>query len=186
MNRVRYALLVILIAVFVHSCSSLSSTESRLREWQRGVWVSGGGAYTIWTDTHYFVVSVAGDSVSANIYCGSSQVRFTDKGVARRQNVRVRQLPGKALKNFSDFSMYTEGDGGGVEEAQLEIDINKFEAGTCNIVEGVIYDSVTEETSEYIILSTCNGDRVKLFSDGRSLYMPAGGGEHWSYRLESW
>jgi hypothetical protein len=95
-------------------------------------------------------------------------------------------MPGSALQIFNDYSMYDEGDGGGVVEAQLEIDINMFKAGTCNIVEGVIYDSVTEETPDYILLSSCNGDRIKLFSDGRSLFMPAGGGESWSFRLESW
>jgi hypothetical protein len=50
----------------------------------------------------------------------------------------------------------------------------------------VIYDSVEEETDEYILLATCNGDKEKIFSDGRSVYMPANGGEYWAYRIESW
>ena len=85
-----------------------------------------------------------------------------------------------------DFSMYTEGKSCGVEEAPLEIDRSLFKPGVCNIVEGVIYDSVTEETSEYILLSSCNGDQIKLFSDGRSLYRSADGHESWSWRIESW
>lgn len=186
MYKARSILLIVLMAALIHSCSSPPTTEDKLREWYRGVWLSDSGTYTVWTDTHYFVVSAVGDSARANIYCGSSQVRFTDKGIARRQNVRLRQLPGKAREIFNDFSMYAEGDDGSVVEAPLEIDMNLFEAGTCNIVEGVIYDSLTEETADYIFLSSCQGDRIKLFSDGRSVYMPAGGGESWSYRIESW
>ena len=174
-----------LILLFVVSCISPPSTEEKLREWQRGVWVSDGGAYTIWTDTHYFVVSAAGDSTKANIYCGSSRVCYTEKGIARHQNLRVRQSPNQAMRITSDFSMYVENVDNGLSEAPLEIDMTLFKPGACNIVEGVIYDSVTEETSDYILLSSCNGDRIKLFSDGRFLYQSSDGFGSWSYRIES-
>ena len=82
--------------------------------------------------------------------------------------------------------MYGEYDENGVDDVPLEIDIGKFEAGTCNIVDGVIYDSVTEETPDYIVLSTCNGYEIKLFSDGRSVFMSPDGIESWSFRLETW
>ena len=31
-----------------------------------------------------------------------------------------------------------------------------------------------------------NSSDEKIFSDGRSVYLPAGGGEFWAYRVESW
>ena len=186
MKRAGSILMIVLTAALVHSCSTTPTTESRLREWYRGVWLSDGGGYTVWTDAHYFVVSAAGDSSRINLYCGSSQVRYTDKGIARRQTLRIRQLPGSALQTFNDYSMYDEGEDGGVAEAPLEINMNLFEPGVCNVVKGVIYDSVTEETPEYIVLSSCNGDRIKIFSDGRMLYIPSGGRESWSYRIETW
>lgn len=186
MNRGRSFVFSALIVCFGFSCSSPPSTGEKLREWQRGVWVSTGGAYTVWTDTHYFVVSAAGDSTKPQIYCGSSRVRFTDRGVARHQNLRVRQTPNTAMRIYGDYSMYSESEIGGVGETLLEIDMTLFEPGICNTVEGVIYDSVTEETSEYILLASCNGDQIKLFSDGRSLYLSSDGNESWSYRIESW
>ena len=82
--------------------------------------------------------------------------------------------------------MYTESEEGGVVEAPLEIDMSNFSPGVCNIVEGIIYDSVTEETPEYILLSSCNGDEIQLFSDGRYLYKSSDGSESWSYRIETW
>ena len=135
---------------------------------------------------HYFVVSAAGDSTKANIYCGSSRVRFTDKGIARHQNLRLRETPNTALLISGDYSMYREDENGGVVEAPLEIDMSQFQPGTCNTVEGVIYDSVTEATEEYILLSSCFGDKIKLFGDGRSLFLSADGSETWSYRIETW
>ena len=174
------------LVFLVLSCSSPQSTGSKLREWQQGVWLSSGGAYSIWTDTHYFVVSAAGDSTSAQIYCGSSRVKFTDKGIARHQNLRVRQTPNSSMLVSGDYSMYSESENGGAEEAPLEVDLALFKPGVCNVSDGVIYDSVMEETSGYILMSSCDGDQIKLFSDGRFLYMPSGGGEIWSYRIESW
>ncbi len=69
-------------------------------------------------------------------------------------------------------------------EAPLAIDPELFRAGVCNIKEGTIYDSITESTDEYILLSTCNGDKEKIFSNGVSVYMPAGGGQYYAYRIE--
>ena len=62
----------------------------------------------------------------------------------------------------------------------------QFQPGKCNIHEGIIYDSLAEETDDYILLATCNGDKEKIFSDGRSVYMPADGGEFWAHRIEAW
>jgi len=185
-KRARPLIVLTLIGCLAGGCASRPSTADKLREWQHGVWVSTGGVYTVWTDSHYFVVSATGDSTKANIYCGSSRIRFTDKGVARHQNLRLRQTPDSAMLVHGDYSMYFEGENGGVEEAPLEIDLDQFKPGTCNVVEGVIYDSVSEETPEYILLSSCNGDQIKLFRNGRSLYRSADGYEAWSYRIESW
>ena len=54
-----------------------------------------------------------------------------------------------------------------------------------HFVDGIIYDSVTEVTDEYILLATCNGDKEKIFSNGTSAYLPAGGGEFYSLRIEN-
>jgi len=182
-----YVNLLLMMSGFllVQACSHSDQTSQLLQEWQLGVWVSDSGGYSIWTPTHYFVVSAAGDSSKANIYCGSSRVVYTDHGVARAQNLRVRQTQGSPLKIIADYSMYDEGPHGGMVEEPLNVDMAQFQPGTCNIVGGVIYDSVTEKTPEYILLSSCNGDQVKLFSDGRSLYISANGNESWSYRIES-
>jgi hypothetical protein len=168
------------------SCASPPSTKDKLLEWQRGVWISTGGAYTVWTNTHYFVVQASGDTSNAQIYCGSSRIRFTDKGVARHQNLRIRQTPNTALLINCDYSMFSESNNGGLLEAHLQIDMAMFTPDECKIVEGVIYDSVAEETDEYILLSSCNGDQIKLYNNGRSLYISSNGSEHWSYRIESW
>ena len=139
------------------------------------------GSYAIYTDSHYFVISASGDSTEANIYCGGSQLKFTDKGMARKQYLRIRKLPAGDLQFFKGST----GSGASIE-SPLELDMTQFQPGACNLHEGIIYDSVTEETGLYILLSTCNGDREKIFSDGRSVYMPASGGEFWARRIESW
>ncbi len=69
-------------------------------------------------------------------------------------------------------------------EVPMTIDPALFTPGACNIKDGIIYDSIVEATDEYILLSTCNGDREKIFSNGISVYMPAGGGEAYAYRVE--
>ena len=69
-------------------------------------------------------------------------------------------------------------------EASMPFDSTLFKPDICNIVDGVIYDAVIEATDEYIMLATCNGDKVKIFSNGVSVYLPAGGGEFYSYRVE--
>ena len=186
MIRANIFVIIVLILCIGLSCASPPSTKDKLLEWQRGVWITTGGAYTIWTNTHYFVVQASGDTSKANIYCGSSRVRFTDKGVARHQNLRIRQAQNTALLITGDYSMFSESDAGGLLEAPLIIDMTMFTPDECNVVEGVIYDAVSEETDEYILLSSCNGDQIKLFNDGRSLYISSDGTEHWSYRIESW
>ena len=139
------------------------------------------GSYAIYTESHYFVVSARGDSACENIYCGASQIKFTDKGIARKQTLRIRKLPDGELMMSKDPSPSTD-----QEHALFEIDLTLFEPGSCNIKDGIIYDSVTEESEKFILLSTCNGDKEKIFSDGRSAYLPAGGGEYWATRIEAW
>ncbi len=186
MYKVRFAVIIALAFCFASPCFSQPSTASKLQEWKRGVWLSSGGGYAVWTDTHYFVVWGSGEGAKAQVYCGSSRVRYTDKGIARHQNLRIRKTPSSELRIKDDYSMYPESENGGVVEAPLEIDMSNFSPGVCNIVEGVIYDSVTEETPEYILLSSCNGDEIQLFSDGRYLYKSSDGSETWSYRIETW
>lgn len=155
-----------------------SSEVNKLVEWRKGVWLLGDGSYAIYTDTHYFVVMVSGDSASPNIYCGASQVKYHPKGMARRQVIRVRQFPGGDLTSFKKNVLDRNG------EMPLVIDTTLFAPNTCNIKDGIIYDSITEMTDEYILLSTCNGDKEKIFSDGKAAYLPAGGGEFYSTRIE--
>ncbi len=177
---------VAMAACFVDPVSAQISTAEKIHDWQRGVWLSSDGGYAVWTDTHYFVVWGSGDGAESQVYCGSSRVRYTDKGIARNQNLRIRKTRNAELRITTGYSMYGEPENGHVAEEPLAIDMNQFTPGKCNIVDGVIYDSVTEETTEYILLSSCNGDKMQLFSDGRSLYKSSDGSETWSYRIETW
>ncbi len=166
------------------SCSSPppdETTGDKLRRWRRGVWQLSDGSYAIYTDAHYFVVSASGDSVRQNVYCGGSRIAITDKGMAREQRLRVRMVPGGELRISKDAPLSIA-----EARASLQVDLSLFQPGTCNIEEGIIYDSVTEVSDTCIVLATCNGDREKIFSDGRSAYMPATGGEYWARRIESW
>ena len=169
MYQFRFVVVLVLAVFFASPCFSEPSTATKLREWKRGVWLSSGGGYAVWTDTHYFVVWGSGEEGKAQVYCGSSRVRYTDKGIARHQNLRIRKTPSSELRITDDYSMYTENEDEGVAEEPLGVDMSQFSPGACNIVDGVIYDSVTEETSEYILLSSCNGDKLQIFSNGRSL-----------------
>ena len=182
----RSVIVVFLAVFFAGSCSAQTSTAEKLRDWRRGVWLSPGGGYAVWTATHYFVVWGSGEDSKAQVYCGSSRVQYTDMGIARHQNLRIRKTSNTELRISDGYSMYSEPKDGRVVEEPLEVDMDQFSPGTGNMVGGVIYDSVTEETSEYILLSSCNGDKVQLFSDGRSLYKSSGGSETWSYRIETW
>jgi hypothetical protein len=175
-----YSILIIVIFVLVAvSCSvPPMDTKTKLAEWRKGVWLAGDGSYTIYTDTHYFVVMASGDSSSANIYCGASQVRYHNKGMARKQVIRVRQFPGSTLTWFKENVL------GHNAEIPLEIDTTQFAPNTCNIKDKIIYDSITEITKDYILLSTCNGDKEKIFSNGVSVYLPKDGGEFYSLRIE--
>jgi hypothetical protein len=174
------SILIIVIFVFVAvSCSvPPMDTKAKLAEWRKGVWLAGDGSYTIYTDTHYFVVMASGDSTSPNIYCGASQVQYHKKGMARKQVIRVRQFPGSTLTWFKENVL------GHNAEIPLEIDTTQFAPNTCNIKDGIIYDSITEITKDYILLSTCNGDKEKIFSNGVSVYLPKDGGEFYSLRIE--
>jgi hypothetical protein len=186
MKRFVWFALVLIFMGLAASCSAppveeetSASVKDKLAEWRKGVWLLGDGSYAIYTDTHYFVVMVSGDSASPNIYCGASQVVYHEKGMARKQVIRVRQLPGGDLVTFKENVL------GHNAEIPLKIDTTQFAPNTCNIVDGIIYDSVTEVTDEYILLATCNGDREKIFSNGTAAYLPAGGGEFFSIRIES-
>jgi len=169
-----------IVALALGSCSTARhDVEARFKEWRNGVWISGGGTYTIYTDTHYFVVSFEGDTASANVYCGASQVQYCSKGMARKQVIRLRQMAGHDLQLFKKL-VFDDNQ----REQPLEIDTTLFVPGVCNIKDGVIYDSITEVTDEYILLATCNGDQEKIFANGVSVYLPADGGEFYSYRVE--
>ncbi|SYZ72293.1 hypothetical protein TRIP_C20408 [Candidatus Zixiibacteriota bacterium] len=155
------------------------NVKSKLAEWRKGVWISGEGTYTIYTDNHYFVISFEGDTLRPNIYCGASQIAFTDKGTARKQVIRLRQNPGSTMNLFRELARQSDST-----ETPLAYDSTLFKPGACNIKDGVIYDAVTEVAADYILLSTCNGDKEKIYSNGVSVYLPAGGGEFNSYRIE--
>jgi len=175
------SLIVVAMIVFlsVFSCSiPPMDPKSKLAEWRNGVWLSADGTYTIYTNTHYFVLMASGDSTSANIYCGASQVQYHNKGMARKQVIRVRQFPG------GDLTWFKENVLGNNAEIPLEIDSTQFAPNTCNIKDGIIYDSITEIAKDYILLSTCNGDKEKIFSNGVSVYLPKDGGEFYSMRIE--
>ncbi len=186
MKRLNWIFMATIFALFTVSCSAPPLEEknqlsegNKLAEWRKGVWLLGDGSYAIYTDTHYFVVMVSGDTSAPNIYCGASQIQFHRKGMARKQVIRVRQLPGGDLVTFKENVL------GHNAEIPLEIDTSQFAPNTCNIRNGIIYDSITEVTDEYILLTTCNGDHEKIFSKGVSVYLPAGGGEAYSIRIES-
>ncbi len=180
MNRALIALFMLLCVVVVASSQpQAGNTETRLREWRKGVWLLPDGSFTIYTDTHYFVLVASGDSTSPNVYCGASQVRYTSKGMARKQVLRLRQSPGGATTFFTTNVFQAD-----KSETPLRIDEKLFSPGVCNVKDGVIYDSITEVTDTYILLSTCNGDKEKVFANGVSVYLPAGGGEAYAYRIE--
>lgn len=170
--------LALLIAAAGTVRAEPAGTGERLRDWRTGVWLLSDGSYAIYTDTHYFVVSVGGDSARTNLYCGASKILMTNGGMAREQRIRIRQMPGGTLEWFKNP------ESAGAETGIPSFNESLFQPGTCTIADGVIYDSITEATDEYILLSTCNGDREKIFSDGRAVYLPSGGGEYWEIRIE--
>ena len=172
-------LLILLVSCSVPSIDTGKDLRTKLAEWRKGVWLSEDGSYTVYTDSHYFVLFAVGDTSSANIYCGASQIQFHNKGMARKQVLRIRQFPGDKLNFFNEPVFQPDHT-----EAPMKIDTTLFAPNTCNIQDGIIYDSITEVTEEYILLSTCNGDHIKIFSNGVSVYLPAGGGEAYSYRIE--
>ena len=179
-KRVRpfLAAALLLALAFVACARPPEGSQNNLREWRKGVWISGGGTYTVYTEDHYFVVSVEGDSAAPNLYCGASQVVFHRRGMARRQVLRLRQSPGSDMQTFNASMIEPDHS-----EAPLVIDTSLFVPGTCTIAGGIIYDAVTESNDKYILLSTCNGDKEKIFSNGVSVYLPADGGEFYSYRV---
>ena len=173
-------LLVLLTGMLLPSCTPKTADPGiRLAQWRKGVWISGAGTYTVYTATHYFVLSYEGDSTAANLYFGVSQTCYCSKGQARKQVMRLRQMPGRDLQTFRDIMLRADH-----MEEPLVIDTTLFAPGICNIQQGIIYDSITEATDEYILLATCNGDKEKIFRNGVSIYLPADGGEFYSYRVE--
>jgi hypothetical protein len=183
MKKTLAIVIVLVPALFVimgsNSTNDLGSVRDRLIKWRTGVWLSAGGTYTIWTPKHYFVLSMSGDSASPNLYYGCSQVSYHEKGITRHQVQRFRRFPGGDPTMFSENTLT-----GDDTEAPYAPDTTLFNPDHCVIKDGVIYDAVVEATDTYILLISCNGDREKIFSDGRSVYMPAGGGEAYSYRVE--
>jgi hypothetical protein len=173
-------LLLFVTFIFLGCCQKTTcDSVNQLAEWRKGVWISGSGTYTIYTDSHYFVLSYTGDSTQPNLYYGASQVQFHEKGLARKQVMRLRQSPGGESTLFKESVVQPDHT-----EAPLEIDTTCFNKNSCTIKDGIIYDVIIEKTDEYILLATCNGDKEKIFADGKSAYLPAGGGEFFSYRVE--
>ncbi len=152
---------------------------NQLAEWLKGVWISGIGTYTIYTDSHYFVLSNEGDSARPNLYFGASQVQYNEKGMARKQVLRYREVPNIDPTIFRETAFQSDHT-----EAPLVIDTTCFAGNTCTIKDGIIYDVIIEKTDDYILLATCNGDKEKIFSNGVYVYLPADGGEFYSYRVE--
>jgi len=160
--------------------TEVESARDKLIEWRTGVWLSGGGTYTIWTPEHYFVLSMTGDTSNANLYYGCSQVSYHEKGLTRHQVQRFREFPGGDLIMFSENTLTADNS-----ETPYSPDTTLFDPKKCVIQDGVIYDAIIEITDTCILLATCNGDREKIFSNGKSVYLPASGGEYYSYRVEA-
>lgn len=170
--------------VLVSTCAGAASTRERLQSMQMGVWVSSGGGYVVWTPNHYFVVTASGDSSAANIYCGASQVAYTDHGIARKQNLRLRQFGTAKPAIYHDFAAFQNSSDSSVIEEPLQFNPALFDTTKCVTDKGVIYDSIVKETADYILMVTCNGDHIKLYNNGREAYLPASGGVAWWYRIE--
>jgi hypothetical protein len=154
------------------------SVRDKLIKWRTGVWLTPGGTYTVWTPEHYFVLSMAGDSANPNLYYGCSRVSYHEKGMTRYQVQRFREFPG----NFTMFSEPAMAKNH--EEIPYSPDTTLFDTTKCVIKDGIIYDAVIEVTDSTILLLSCNGDREKIFNNGKSVYLPATGGEAYSYRVE--
>lgn len=128
----------------------------RIQAWRKGVWSDGENSFAIWTDRYYFVISVS--SAGENIYCGASEVRYTDEGIETYQKVRVRRPPGGELFTF------------------VETDKQKARP---------ILHRITEVGEDFILFESCAGDHFRLQADGVEVYMPAGGNDVIWRRIES-
>ncbi len=182
MKRIIVCICGLLIILLMAGCSTSTpefTTGEKLQSWLTGVWITGHGTYTIYTDSHYFVLSHEGDSANANLYFGASQIAFFDQGMTRYQTIRLRKFPGGDMTSFCQTA-FTEDH----NEIPPEVDLSHFDSTSCVIADGVIYDVIVETTEKYILLATCNGDHMKVYNDGRFAYLPAGGGEFWSYQVE--
>lgn len=173
--------LVIALSVVMSSCSNpVGSVGEKLARFRQGTWFSGSGTYTVWTDRHYFVISYEGDSTRANIYCGVSQVEYFDQGTARGQTLRIRKFSSGDIKLSRDNGLLVDSS-----EVRLAFDNSKFAPETCVLDNGILYDAIIEQNDDYILLASCNGDREKIYADGVAVYLPAGGGEYYSYRIDT-
>ena len=122
---------------------------------------------------------MTGDTTNPNLYYGCSQVSYHEKGLTRHQVQRFRKSPGGDLTMFSENTLTVENG-----ETPYSPDTTLFDPTKCVIQDGVIYDAIIEITDTYILLATCNEDREKIYSSGKSAYLPASGGEYYSYRVE--
>lgn len=161
------------------AATKTKSDRDKLIEWRTGVWLSAGGTYTIYTPEHYFVLMMAGDTTDPNLYYGCSQVSYHEKGMTRHQVQRLRKFPGRDMTMFVENTL-TDND----TEIPYTPDTTLFDPTTCVTKDGVIYDAIIECTDSYVLLMSCNGDKIKIFNDGKAAYLPAGGGEFYSYRVE--
>jgi len=122
---------------------------------------------------------MTGDTSNANLYYGCSQVSYHGKGMTRHQVQRLRRFPGGDPTMFSKSVFTAENS-----ETPYSPDTTLFDPEKCVIRDGIIYDAIIEINDTCILLATCNGDRVEIFSNGTSAYLPASGGEYYSYRVE--
>ncbi len=172
-------IIIVITGCGIEKRTAVTSQPNQLAEWLKGVWITGVGTYTIYTDSHYFVLSNEGDSLRPNLYFGASQVIYTDKGKARKQVLRYRQVPNNDPTIFRETDFQDDHT-----EAPMVIDTTLFSGTSCTIQDGIIYDVIIEQTDEYILLATCNGDKEKIYDNGVYAYLPASGGAYYSYRVE--
>ena len=145
-GKIFSVMLGLLVLIVIYSCTNRpADTASRLAEWRKGVWISGTATYTVYTDDHYFVISYEGDSTAASLYFGSSQIHYCNKGMVRKQNLRMRQFPGREPILYKELVFQEDHT-----ELPLIVDTTLFKPDVCNIKDGVIYDAVIEVSPVYI------------------------------------
>jgi hypothetical protein len=99
--------------------------------------------------------------------------------MAKKEILRFHQPPGQKPHYFKEAVLQPDHTA-----RPLEIDSQLFKLESPVIKNGIAYNSIIEETDEYILLSLSNGDQEKILSHGVSVYLPKEGGEYYAYRIE--